>query len=353
MDGLLSEIKKKKQKQNQLKKELGSDDKQNSKDLKWIRRAELERIREREYWQEMEELKRKRRRINEEKQKYKPKKFEDEEDSEDETEKEIDFNIPRQEVFRRLRVLKEPITLFGESDKDRIRRLRLVEAHAGERVGDEQGSIVQAIRKAEEENREKKLHSESYNNTNNNEESTNDNSSGVDTGYNSDDESYKVTDDMSKEEYVLRTLKWLLHAWEHHMMQLSEEERSTRENRMEAMHCRQTNMDMQSLFKKLENKKLQNDLLVPMHEIAVHIRNKHYVSAHDAYMRLAIGNSPWPMGVTMVGIHERSAREKIEVNKVAHILNDDAQRKYITALKRLMRFAQRKYPDAPSRMVFS
>lgn len=28
-------------------------------------------------------------------------------------------------------------------------------------------------------------------------------------------------------------------------------------------------------------------------------------------MELAIGNAPWPMGVTMVGIHERSGRSRI------------------------------------------
>jgi hypothetical protein len=28
--------------------------------------------------------------------------------------------------------------------------------------------------------------------------------------------------------------------------------------------------------------------------------------AHDVYLRGAIGNSAWPIGLTMVGIHERS-----------------------------------------------
>ena len=32
---------------------------------------------------------------------------------------------------------------------------------------------------------------------------------------------------------------------------------------------------------------------------------------------MAVGNAPWPIGVTMVGIHERSAREKIFSNQVA------------------------------------
>lgn len=40
------------------------------------------------------------------------------------------------------------------------------------------------------------------------------------------------------------------------------------------------------------------------------------VQAHEEYLRTAIGNAPWPIGLTMVGIHERTGREKIMSNKV-------------------------------------
>lgn len=43
-------------------------------------------------------------------------------------------------------------------------------------------------------------------------------------------------------------------------------------------------------------------------------------------------------------IHERSAREKIFSSQVAHVLNDEASRKWIQSVKRLMTFAQTKYP---------
>jgi len=52
-----------------------------------------------------------------------------------------------------------------------------------------------------------------------------------------------------------------------------------------------------------------------------------------------------------VGIHERSAREKIHSNQIAHVLNDETQRKYIQAFKRIMTFCQRKYPTDPSKTV--
>lgn len=41
------------------------------------------------------------------------------------------------------------------------------------------------------------------------------------------------------------------------------------------------------------------------------MRDRNYQHAYEIYLRLAIGNAPWPIGVTSVGIHERSAREKI------------------------------------------
>ena len=53
------------------------------------------------------------------------------------------------------------------------------------------------------------------------------------------------------------------------------------------------------------------------------------IQANDAYLEMAIGNAPWPIGVTMVGIHARTGREKIFARNVAHVLNDETQRKYI------------------------
>lgn len=86
---------------------------------------------------------------------------------------------------------------------------------------------------------------------------------------------------------------------------------------------------------------------------------REYVKAHDKYLEISIGNSPWPMGVTMVGIHERSGRAKIFSSQVARnpfillflnksisdILNDETQRKYLQAFKRLITFSQKIYPN--------
>jgi len=68
-------------------------------------------------------------------------------------------------------------------------------------------------------------------------------------------------------------------------------------------------------------------------------------------LEIAIGNAPWPMGVTMVGIHERSGRSKIFSSQIAHILNDETQRKYLQAIKRLMTVAQKLHPADYARNV--
>lgn len=67
---------------------------------------------------------------------------------------------------------------------------------------------------------------------------------------------------------------------------------------------------------------------------------------------LVAGNAPWPIGVTSIGIHDRSAREKIgHTMNAAHIMNDEATRKYLQGLKRLLTFMQRVFPTDPSRAV--
>ena len=41
------------------------------------------------------------------------------------------------------------------------------------------------------------------------------------------------------------------------------------------------------------------------------MRDREYLKASDKYVQICIGNAPWPIGVTSVGIHARSGRERI------------------------------------------
>ena len=95
-------------------------------------------------------------------------------------------------------------------------------------------------------------------------------------------------------------------------------------------------VNLKPLIKQLKNESLNIEILDSVYVLVQYCIMKEYVRANDIYMALCIGNSPWPIGVTMVGIHERSGRSKISTSKVAHILNDETQRKYLQSIKRLI-----------------
>lgn len=100
------------------------------------------------------------------------------------------------------------------------------------------------------------------------------------------------------------------------------------------------------LFRQLETNTLQPTLLAPILEIVHLAQLKRYVNANDAYLRLSIGKAAWPIGVTMVGIHERSAREKLHDGgkEKAHIMSDETTRKMLQGIKRCLSFAQTRWP---------
>ena len=107
----------------------------------------------------------------------------------------------------------------------------------------------------------------------------------------------------------------------------------------------QSRTNMTPLFRKFECGQLEEGILTPMVEIVVAAQEKRYVDANDGYLRLSIGKAAWPIGVTMVGIHERSAREKLhESDNAAHIMSDEVTRKFLQSIKRCLSFAQTRWP---------
>ena len=71
------------------------------------------------------------------------------------------------------------------------------------------------------------------------------------------------------------------------------------------------------------------------------------MKANDAYIDCAIGRAAWPIGITSVGMHERAAHDKMKTGQVAHVMNNEMQRKYLQSVKRLMRFEQTRRPEVP------
>ncbi|XP_047088364.1 pre-mRNA-splicing factor 18-like [Lolium rigidum] len=253
-------------------------------------------------------------------------------------------SLPREEVVRRLRLLRQPATLFGEDDAARLRRLHDVledpaavadvdAAEIGEGQTNDFLRDIQALRAKVVAAKPKAVGAAER-------------SDGV-----KEEEKQVPFEELCEEDKIMAFFKRLLTEWSQEVDEMPEEERRTAKGKAVVATCKQCARYLDPLFRLCEKKALPDDVQRALLDVVRCCMRRDYLAATDNYIKLAIGNSPWPIGVTMVGIHERSAREKIHTNSVAHVMNDETTRKYLQSVKRLMTFCQRKYPTDPSRSV--
>jgi len=140
--------------------------------------------------------------------------------------------------------------------------------------------------------------------------------------------------------------KALVKEWGVHLETQKDDDKMPGQLRMNLALYKQSKESLHTFFKLLKKNELQADIMGKIGKICQHMQAREYVNANDAYLRLAIGNAPWPIGVTAVGIHERSAHDRISSSQTAHALNDEVTRKWLQAIKRLITFCQTKYPPA-------
>ena len=148
-----------------------------------------------------------------------------------------------------------------------------------------------------------------------------------------------------------RIYKRYMYEWAEDLRNRSDKEKRSALGREESKRFKLCKDNIRPMFKLSRQGKLKEDLRTAIRLIAHYVHVGEYVKAHDQYILLAIGNAAWPIGVTMVGIHARGGRERIQSNKIAHAMDDELTLKYLTSIKRLISYAQRKYPSAPSKMV--
>lgn len=273
--------------------------------------------------------------------------------------------ITTDEVKAKLRIMGEPITLFGETHQTRLDRLRRMTVLAHERETGASAGRLNVLKSINDE-----IESEILAATMNARDQR---------GAEDDDEDEEAaerrrvieaaaqakkerrelkyapgktrSDFACDESYVAHFLKRMLHEWEGVLNQRPESVKVSPQGRADSATQKQTRQYIKPLLKLLKQKQLQGDILMNLCKIVSNCCIREYVKANEAYLLLAIGNAAWPMGVTMVGIHARTGRENIAEGGVAHVLNDETQRKYIQSVKRLMSFAQAAYPTDPSKQI--
>ena len=229
--------------------------------------------------------------------------------------KEGEEDLPEEELLVKLHDMGEPRILFGETHVQRLRRFRKLTAKAlaPKLTTGPIPTILELVPEAD----------------------------------------MKVPESVPKEpeayKFLLRQLAsyfdMLLSEWQNALARRSKEVKDSSTGKQAYNSFLAAKDNLIPLFKKLESNTVEAAILPPILEIVDLAQKKRYVNANDAYLRLSIGKAAWPIGVTMVGIHERSAREKLHGdNNQAHILSDETTRKMLQGIKRCLSFAQTRWP---------
>ncbi|XP_056656189.1 pre-mRNA-splicing factor 18-like [Monodelphis domestica] len=259
--------------------------------------------------------------------------------------------LSRPQVLRQFRERGEPGRLFGETDYDAFLRLRKIEILTPEVNRGLRNDLKAALDKIDQQDLDEMA-------------------SGQEPGENDTQNDLKVHeenttfeelealgkslgkgDDQEDMDIITKVLKFLLGVWAKELNAREDHVKQSVQGKLNSATHKQTEAYLRPLFRKLQKRTLPADIKESITNIIKFLLQREYVKANDAYLQMAIGNAPWPIGVTMVGIHARTGREKIFSKHVAHVLNDETQRKYIQGLKRLMTICQKHFSTDPSKCV--
>ena len=116
---------------------------------------------------------------------------------------------------------------------------------------------------------------------------------------------------------------------------------------------KQCSQNIKPLLTLLQERKLNQVILDKLFKVMVFAENRDLLNANDRYIDLSIGNAAWPMGLTMVGIHQRTGKSSVAPSQVAYILNDETTKKYLQSIRRILSFLQIRYNIAPSQSVYN
>ncbi|KJE89299.1 hypothetical protein CAOG_00799 [Capsaspora owczarzaki ATCC 30864] len=262
------------------------------------------------------------------------------------------FWLPQPEVIRRLRERDHPIRLFGETNEDVLERLRQLEIVEPDTNKGFRNDFMDAIGVVDQEMLDELMQQEASSRSAKVRKADT-----IESEKTSFQELQKQARGLDENDIpgnlvlVLKLLKYLLKLWETELDERSEEEKRAMAGKLLSATVIQTLSYLKPLFRLIKQKAVPDDIAPFLIRIVRFMLEREYSQAGDSYMKMAIGNAPWPMGVTMVGIHARGGREKISAGNIAHVLNDETARKYIQALKRLMTVCQRRFPAAPSKSL--
>ncbi|KAI6174666.1 PRP18-like protein [Aphelenchoides bicaudatus] len=253
--------------------------------------------------------------------------------------------LARVEVVRRLRAHGVPILFFGETHKEAQKRLRKLEIEKPELKEGWKNDFQSAMDKVNEELMEEVIKGTSKDQASKLNVATPETDGQTWEQIMTNALLLETTIEPVRDcNIIYAFLTHILKRWGAELNARKEEVKRSPAGKLDATTHRQTMEHMKPLLVSLEKHTCDNN-------IRGHLGKIVKLCANSAYMEMAIGNAPWPVGVTRSGVHQRPGSAKAYVSNIAHVLNDETQRKYIHGLKRVLTKCQNFYPSDPSRSV--
>ena len=215
------------------------------------------------------------------------------------------FNLTEEDIIRRLRARDQPIRLFGETDKQRIKRLQELGAMEEDTEGQRddfrkalenaaKGLALRDLKRVQEDGEDNET--QEFMSKKKKKESDNVDTTAISLDY--------LRRDPDKTMSLLAIyFKRLLREWEKDLEARPEAERRSTQGKLATAIQKQSTEYLKPFFKLLKRRAVPQDVLERITEIAELMQKREYLQANDHYLRLSIGNAPWPIGVTMVGVY--------------------------------------------------
>jgi pre-mRNA-splicing factor 18 len=275
MDQLLKEIERKKSNLDQSKDKIGK---------KYIKRGDLERLRQEEYLKRQEEMER-----NRAAKKIKIAKAAISEPLKVLKKVQVEIvELDESEIKKRLRYHKQPITLFGESNTERSMRLQKVES-VEERskavtfkslVDANEQDLTEDLLKGDQADVEK--------------ETEEIDTTGISVELIKNDLDFGC-------DLIIAYFQRLFRQWEKKMQSRPDDVKRSTKGKLQSINLAQASEHLKPFWDGLRKRNLAMDILIRIADVCRHLQNHSFNLANDAYIRLSIGNAPWPIGVTGSG----------------------------------------------------
>ncbi|KAF6210926.1 hypothetical protein GE061_014038 [Apolygus lucorum] len=213
--------------------------------------------------------------------------------------------LPRKEVIKRLRERCEPILLFAETELESFKRLRKREILEPELNKGLRNDFQEAMDEVDQAYLDELLQTQQA-------------GSSVDLQKQKQPKeklmSYEEIQEMSAKlgkgdakydmNVIVNFLQLLMRLWGDELNNREDSEKLATKGKMALATYKQTQLYLKPLVNKLKNHSLPEDISDSLTSIVRYLLDRNYIQASDAYLEMAIGNAPWPIGVTMTAIEQ-------------------------------------------------